>query len=683
MSGSFGVGTPGKQAVMSICHFTVHEPYMRSCERFEHVLVRAWTGEGLPVLTRAECFSSSGASEAAVQQSVYGLDFRRTLYAYPTNDAVARLLATEVASRPHDDAIWRDYADWAWRHDDPRGALVELYEAHEQAREPGHRRRIEAELHELERAHFLGWRRELEASHRCSAELGTLHFRRGHLVGVSGLPKFELDPRAPTAISELEFPLRSANEIATLRQTLARPHWAGLARCCIRLDTVLDDAATGELIDALWANLPRLRELSVRGGPGALSLGARGLAALHRLLTRHLDFVCGVALERLSIDIDDPPQGWSFDHLAHLIGTLTPANLREFVLRAPTIPDELRNWTVYSGFADRLTRCELLRRAPARASACIGARPRVARAEFDARSDAMLVWTDWLQARGEALGEFAVQWLAARDGHGDGRREQLRCAQARVELELGVTPDGGIEVDWRGPVIQRLRVNGGQTGITELRHALAAEACAWLHTLAIDEVEPALVQALLRWAGNHDVLRQLTALELAGERRVDLGRLLDALPALERLSCRVAEPCFGAHRPHALHELHLHVPADLDRRSRTRLFAALGHQHLPKLRSLTLELAPRSRGPALPFDRLELAPGVHLSLAGSLRQVDVDALLHWARDAELGLIDIRYPQAPHVERQLAARLRRHPSLVPCERGVDVPRLHAANPWSTY
>lgn len=666
-----------------------------ACERQEHVLVRGWSGVELPALLRAECFDAISAAEAALQCQ---LEQRRRVvptYRHHPPTSVMTLLAAEVAARPHDAKAWRNYADWAWRHADPRGTLVELHEAAEQARSPAHAARIERDIEAHEQAHHGAWRRELIAAHRRGA--GELRFQRGHLLGVSGFPTFELEAKAPAAIAELSFELRDASELERLAVTLKGAQWQSLQRCGIRLACTLDDDQGATLIDLLWRTQPRLTSLELCAAAGAMTFGPRTLASLGRLLTRHRSVICGVALERLTIDFDDPADGWTLGRVSELIDALAPSGLRELEFRAPTIPDDLCAWAQHSGFVQRLARCALRRRVAVQARVKTAAR-RATRALVPARSvepqaGELLVWADWLQAAGDPLGELAMLWSLSNDGPADLRREQLGRARARVEYELAGV-DGALEAAWSGPLIERAHVRGRKLAgkhdaAAMLERVLGSQACARLDELQLEDVERDTLARLLQIAGKpehpaHAALDGVSGLVLESRRHVDLGPLLDALPKLERLTCRATSIGLGHHRPHAeLRALTLAFAGELDHRSHTRLFSALDADALPGLRALTLELGARWRGRPMPFDRLSLTPGVHVTIRGGLREADVDALMHWAARAQLETLELADAQLPEVERHVVARAHRVPRmrLLGVPERPDRATLHL-RPWQT-
>lgn len=663
-----------------------------ACERQEHVLVRGWSGVELPSLLRAECFVSVGEAEAALQRHFQQLRGATRSYRHQPPTCVMTLLAAEVAARPHDARAWRNYADWAWRHADPRGTLVELHEAHEQARSPAHAARIQRDIDAHEHAHHGAWRRELIAAHRQGPSSGELRFQRGHLLVVSGFPRFELDDRAPSAIAELTLELHRASELDVLAKTLARPEWQSLQRCVIRLACTLDDDLGAKLIDLLWQTTPRLSSLELCAAPGAMTIGPRTLASLGRLLTRHLDVICGVALERLTIDFDDPADGWTIALVSDVIDVLAPSGLRELELRALTIPDELCAWAQYSSFGQRLARCALRQRIAVRsrektAIGC-GARPLAPARSVEPNADELLVWADWLQAQGDPLGELAMLWSLSNDGCADARREQIGRIRARVEYELS-DADGVLEAEWSGPLIERVRVRGRKLAAKQdaavLERVLGSQACARLDVLHLEHVESDTLACLLWIASDtghpaHAALDGLSELVLESWCRVDLGPLFDALPKLQRLTCR--SPSIGSshrrlhpelraltlapeldHRPHPeLRELTLALGAELDHRGQTRLFSALHADALPGLRALTLELGSRWGRRPPPFDRLSLPSGVHLTIRGYLREADIDALMRWAASAELAKLEIADAQLPEVERHVVARARRVPRM---------------------
>jgi hypothetical protein len=648
-----------------------------ACERQEHVLVRGWSGVDLPALLRSESFDAVSAAEAALQHQ---LEQRRRVvptYRHHPPTSVITLLAAEVAAQPHDSKTWRNYADWAWRHADPRGALVELHEAAEQARSPAHAAHIQQDIEAHEQAHFGAWRRELIAAHRRSAGAGELRFQRGHLLAVSGFPTFELDAKAPAAIAELSFELSYASELERLAVTLARAEWGSLQRCAIRLACRLDDDQGAKLIDLLWQTKPRLTSLELCAAPGAMTFGPRTLASLARLLTRHCGVICGVALERLTIDFDDPADGWTLGRVSELIDVLAPSGLRELELRLPTIPEDLRAWAQCSGFAQGLAHFVLrARRVAVRSGVQTGiasgmrtlAPPRAVEPE----SAELLVWADWLQARGDPLGELALLWSLSNDGPAEVWREQIGRARARVEHELE-GGRGAVEVMWSGPLIERVLVHGSKLAAKHgaaavLEHVLGSPACARLGELQLRDVENETLACLVRVASNpdhaaHAVLDGLNALTLECRDGVDLSPLLDALPKLERLTCRSPNIGLGQHRPHPqLRALTLTVAGDLDRHGLTELFDALDADALPGLRTLTLELGERWRGRALPFHRLSLPPGVHLTIRGRLRETDSDGLTRWAATAELQTLEIADAQRSEAGRHVHQRAPRVPGM---------------------
>jgi hypothetical protein len=646
-----------------------------ACERQEHVLVRGWSGAELPSLLRAESFVARGEAEAALQHHFQQVRGATRRYRQQPPTSVIRLLAAEVAARPQDANAWRNYADWAWRHADPRGKLVELHEAHEQARSPAHAARIQRDIDAHEHAHHGAWRRELIAAHRQGPSAGELRFQRGHLLAVSGFPKFELDDHAPAAIAELTLELHHASELDVLAKTLNRSEWQSLQRCVIRLVCTLDDDLDAKLIDLLWQTAPRLTSLELCAAPGAMTIGPSTLASLRRLLTRHRGVICGVALERLTIDIDDPTDGWTLARVSDLIDVLTPSGLRELELRAPTIPDDLCAWAQCSAFAQRLARCALRQRIAVRprertAIGC-GVRPLVPTRSVEPHADELLVWGDWLQAQGDPLGELAMLWSLSNQDCPDLRHEQIGRTRARIEYELAGA-DGVLEAEWSGPLIERARVRGrsfvAKHDAAVLERVLGSQACARLDELHLENAVPDTLACLRSIAGAtehpaHAALDGLSGLVLDSWCRVDLGPVLDALPNLERLTCRA--PSIGSiqHRPHPeLRALTLSLGTDLEHRSRARLFSALHADALPGLRALTLELGCRWGRRPLPFDRLSLPPGVHLTIRGNLREADIGVLMRWAASAELAKLEIADAQLPEVERHVLARARRIPRM---------------------
>jgi hypothetical protein len=658
-----------------------------ACERQEHVLVRGWSGENLPTLLGAECFDAVSTAEAALQSQFAALRGVVSTYRQHPPTSVTTLLAAEVAARPHDAKAWRNYADWTWRHADPRGTLVELHESAEQARSPDHAARIEREIEAHEHAHHGAWRRELIAAHRRGADAGELRFQRGHLLAVSGFPKFELDQKAPAAIAELSFELRSASELHVLAVTLDRAEWRSLQRCAIRLACPLDDDQGAKLIDLLWQTKPRLTSLELCAAPGAMTFGPRTLASLGRLLSRHRNVICGVALEQLTIDFDDPADGWTLGRVSDLIDVLAPSGLRELEFRAPTIPEDLSAWAQYSGFAQRLARCALRRRVvvvQARTTTTTGRAMRalVPPRSVEPQAGELLVWADWLQANGDPLGELAMLWSLSNEGPAELRREQIGRARARVEYELAGV-DGALEAEWSGPLIERVRLHGRKLAVARFDHLLGSQACARLDELHLEDVEPDMLACLLRIASEpehaaHATLEGLRTLTLESWRRVDLGPVLDALPKLQRLTCRASSIGLGHHRSHTdLRALTLQFAGDFDHRSHTRLFSALDAAALP------VELGARWRGRPLPFNRLSLAAGVHVTIRGGLREADVDALMNWAANAQLETLEIADAQLPEVERHVVARAHRvpHMRLLGVQERPDRATLNL-RPWHT-
>lgn len=665
----------------------IHIPWFKSkantlvaLARHEHVLVRGWSGDGLPTLVRAECFAAGGEAEAAYQQQLQQLSATRVQQPTHPRMSVANLLAAEIAARPNDAQAWRNYADWAWRHADPRGTLVELHEAAEQARSPAHAARIERDIEAHEHAHHGAWRRELIASHRQSLDVGELSFRRGHLLAVSGMPRFELDERAPAAIAELSIELRSINELPALTVTLDRPEWRGLQRFEVRLACTLDDDAGAALIDSLWRSKPRLTTLELRADPGAMTMGPRTLASLGRLLMRHTKVVCGVPLEQLTIDLHDPADGWTLGNVSELIDMLAPSGLRELSLRAPTIPEELIAWSKYSGFSERLARCELRRRIATRPDTrtgifVTGPAPVAPPRSVQPQDAELSVWADWLQSRGDALGELALLWSLSNEGPADLRREQIARARFKVERELADI-EGVLEVDWSGPLIERARLRvrphpNKDVMAGTLGRVLDSPACARLDELELVAAEPSTLTHLLRLAGSpgrvaHQTLAGLSGLVISCWCRVDPGHVLDALPNLQRFTCRSMNLGTWQHRPHlGLRALTLRVAADLGRRGHGRLFSALAVESLPNLRQLTLELEPRWVGRPLPFERLSLlAEGAHVTIRGNLGEADIDPLARWANAAALGGVEIADAQLPAVQHRLLARARQNPRIRP-------------------
>jgi hypothetical protein len=245
------------------------------------------------------------------------------------------------------------------------------------------------------------------------------------------------------------------------------------------------------------------------------------------------------------------------------------------------------------------------------------------------------------------------------------RHEQLGRARANIERELACI-DGVLEVAWSGPLIERVRVRerplaAKRDASAMLERVLGSPACARLDELQLENVEPITLAHLLRLAREPEcdaqaVLSELTGLVIETWCRVDIDLLLEALPKLQRLTCRTSKLMGRPHRPHlGLRELTLEVSADLDHRGQARLFSACQVDSLPNLQHLTLELQNRWRGRPLPFDRLKLAAGGHLTIRGALRIDDVDGLMRWAAATRLATLEFAQAQDFRVERQLLAR----------------------------
>ena len=641
------------------------------CARREHVLVRGWGAEGLPTLMRAETFESGGAAEAALQGHLEQLRGKSPSYRmHSATTSVPMLLAAEVAARPNEAQSWRNYADWAWRHADPRGSLVELHEAAEQARSPAHVARVEREIEAHEQAHHGAWRRDLIDAQRRGGDGGELQFRRGHLFAVSGMPRFKLDERAPAAIAELSLELRCPSELGVLAVALEGPHWSSLQRFEVRLACTLDDDQSAALFDLVWRTMPRLTRLDVHAAPGALTVGSQMLTALGRLLGRHRKVICGEALECLAIDLLDPVDGWTQSTVNALIDVLAPSGLRDFMLRAPTIPEELSAWAEYSGFSRRLARCVMRRRIPTHVgnglfvmSSIPPAPPR----SVEQQSAELAVWADWLQARGDALGELAVLWSLSEDGPAQLRREQIDRARAKVECELACA-EGLLDVAWSGPLIDRVRLRerplaAKAEAISRLDRVLGSPACARLDELEIADIEPTTLAHLLRLARmpgqvRHSTLAGLIGLTLSSWCRIDLGALLDVLPDLQQLTCRTPNIALRCSRPHlGLRSLTLKINHE-DPRGHARLFSGCHVDSLPNLRHLTLELEQRWRGRPLPFERLMLAEGAHLTIRGLLVEADVDVLMRWASLSMIDSLEIANAQEFQVGRHIVGRMQR-------------------------
>jgi hypothetical protein len=197
-----------------------------------------------------------------------------------------------------------------------------------------------------------------------------------------------------------------------------------------------------------------------------------------------------------------------------------------------------------------------------------------------------------------------------------------------------------------------------------LERVLGSQACARLDELHLEHAEPDTIACLLRIASDtehpaHAVLAGLSGLVLESWRRVELGPVLDALPKLERLTCRAPSIGGGHHRPRAeLRALTLSLGADLKHRGRTRLFSALNADALPGLHALTLEIGCYWGRRPLPFEQLSLPPGVHVTIRGNLRESGLDALLNWAAREELGTLEIADAQPPAIEHHVIVRAQR-------------------------
>jgi hypothetical protein len=289
-------------------------------------------------------------------------------------------------------------------------------------------------------------------------------------------------------------------------------------------------------------------------------------------------------------------------------------------------------------------------------------------------SEELLVWADWLQARGHTLGELAMLWSLPDDDDeaAELRREQIDRVRAKIEQEL-VSIENALEVRWSGPLIQRVRLHVGRLrgkhddGSATLERVLGSHACVRLDELELQHVKTdtlthllALAQKPDRDPNAHAALAGLTSLAVASWDRVEFGALLAVLPNLQQLTCRTREIGFG--QPHlGLRALTLALPG-FDNRSHARLFSACDAATMPSLRELTLELPPRWTGRPLPFERMSLPPRARVTLRGPLREADIEGLMRWAVVTKIHTLEIADPQRLEVERHAISRAARAPRL---------------------
>jgi uncharacterized protein (TIGR02996 family) len=248
--------------------------------------------------------------------------------------------------------------------------------------------------------------------------------------------------------------------------------------------------------------------------------------------------------------------------------------------------------------------------------------------EAPEQREPFLVYADWLQERGDPLGELIALGVAAAGGAEDATlrfERHLKLHEARFLGELARHLPNRVALRWRHGFVHaidelvelpparwaellRLRICEVVGAITlrrpcpaELDAALAAHAAGSLRALTLEGHAGRLPERLLA--------RELRSLTVAGGRLV-LGPA--ALPAsLEALELRVHEVAADGGGPLrlAVRELHVALTAPLA--------AFLAGAQLPRLERLTVtadaELAPRL--PAL-LESIQLPALTHLAIQG-------------------------------------------------------------------
>lgn len=608
--------------------------------RDEHVIVRLFGDNHGSLLRRASCMASSGQAESTLQRMLIGETGRGTRR-YLAIDTSA-VLAEEVASALDRPQAWRDWADWLWRHRDPRGTRIELGEALDAASGTSREAELRAEIERHERQHgvidgIAALLRASSAVQRLGDPAPRLRFRHGQLIDVSG-------------------PLALSPELAPLTAALARVHTcvvdslaferlcsmieAEYLRSVIELDVELSislaPAQTARLLELVHRRMPRLRELIVRAGAGPQGLHFDGtcIDSLAGLLARACEPRHGVELVRLELDFEG---AWVPGFVDGLTLALSGSALERLRLRAPAWPPGLLEWFATSELQRRLHQLELIERRVAPtlvrsvAHTSVGRRSVPAPQLDDDAGEAAAVWADWLQSHGDPLGELALLVGETQEGELELRRlARIAALRSEIAERLSAGQPEALELDWRGALLERVRLRGARSDqpAALLERLVDHPACERLACLRIAGVRAReLMPMLARVAAS---LGSLAQLELEGTH--SLARVLERLPRLVELHVGTPDlQSLASLPPTNLRALRLAIPAEWSCRELRQLFARLGPEVLPRLERLTLELAAGREGKPLNLQRLALPRGAMLVIEGAPRECDRLALRRWTR----------------------------------------------------
>jgi hypothetical protein len=610
--------------------------------RDEHVIVRLFGDARGTFLRQATCMASSGGAESALQRMLVGeTHARRTTGNLAVDTSI--ILAEEVASSLDRAQAWRDWADWLWRHHDPRGTRIELGEALDAATGTSYAAELRAAIERHERQH--GVVEQLAALQRASAtvqRLGDaaprLRFRHGQLIDLSG-PLALTREHAPllVALARVHTGVVDSLSFERLCSAIEADYLRSVVELDLELSIGLTPARTARLLELVHRRMPRLRELSVRASAGAhgLHFDHACIDALAGLLSRSSAPVHGVPLLRLELDFEG---AWVPGFVEGFGHALSGSSLEHLRLRGPAWPLGLLEWFATSELQRRLHQLDLIERraAPLTTRRVAATRPRpVPAPRIDEVSLAdTAVWADWLQSQGDPLGELALLVGVAHEGELEARR-LARVAALRCEIaeRLSAGRAEALELDWRGPLLERVRLHGSrcEQPAALLERLVDHPACERLACLRISGIRATQLLPLL--ARVAPTLAGLAQLELAGTHSI--ARVLEHLPALVEL--HVGAPdlhSLAAMPPTNLRALRFGVPAEWSSRELRQMFGRLGPDVLPRLERLTLELEAGREGKPLNLQRLVLPRGAMLVIEGAPRECDRIALRRWTRYRE-------------------------------------------------
>lgn len=626
--------------------FAADASCLRGYYREEHVVVRLFGDNRGSWLRRASCLSSSGKAESTLQRMLIGESGRQLApqtmaMRYFSSEATSDALAEEVASALERPQAWRDWADWLWRHREPRGTRIELGEALEAALGTTREAELRAEIERHEQRcgvvdNLAALLRASSAAQRLGDPAPRLRFRHGQLIEFAG-PFAPSRALAPTFVVLAH--LHTCVHDSLSFERLCSAIEAGFVRSVVELDVELSIGLSAgqaaRLLELVHRHMPRLRELSVRSGAGVhgLCFDDTCLDALARLLSRSFEPVHGVALTRLELDFEG---AWVPGFVEGFCAALCGSAIERLRVRGPAWPPGLLEWIAAAGLQRRLHQLELIERRtlPVATRSVVargGVRPVRAPLLDEPTGECAAVWADWLQSQGDPLGELALLVGDTQEGELEAQRlARITALRSEIAERLSAGQPEALELDWRGALLERVRLRGTRCEQPSalLERLVEHPACDRLACLRIAgmrsrELLPALARVAPTLAG-------LARLEIDGS--VALARVLELLPGLVELHVGTPDlQSLASLPPTNLRVLRFAIPAEWSCRELRQMFGRLSPELLPRLERLTLEIECGREGTPLNLQRLALARSTTLVIEGAPRECDRLALRRWTR----------------------------------------------------